>query len=232
MTPKVLFILVCLVACCCQLFGQNKKQVVQGNDDINSSIPDSIKYKYSSFTSGRVMFKDGTIAGSLLNYNLLSGEVQFVSPKGDTLAIANEETIKYIAIANDTFFYDKIYLQLVEGNAAAKLAKNEKMKLADIKKMGGFGSYTSSGGIENYSSLNIGSRTLHLEENKQMIFITHTVYYISDPFYHFLPATKKNVLKMFNKKRGLAIYLNENKIDFLKEEDLKKLLAYLNDTDQ
>jgi len=231
MKSKVLLVLTCL-AFCCHLSAQNKKQIVQGNDDINSSIPDSVKYKYASFTSGRVMFKDGTIGGSLLNYNLLSGEVQFVSPNGDTLAIANEETIKYIAIGSDTFFYDKIYLQLVEGNTTVKLAKNKKMKLADIKKKGGFGSYTSSGGIENYSSLNIGSRTLHLAENKQLIFVTRTTYYIGDQYYHFLPATKKNVLKMFNKKKGLEVYLNEHKFNFLKEADLKKLLNYLDDTSQ
>ncbi|TKK68611.1 hypothetical protein FC093_10855 [Ilyomonas limi] len=231
MKLKVSFILICLVLCC-HTIAQNQRWIVQGNDDINSSIPDSVKYKYSSFTSGRVTFKDGTKGSSFLNYNLLLGEVQFVSLKGDTLSLANENTIRSISINQDTFYYDNVYLQFIAGNTSAKLAKSEKMRLADIKKRGGFENYTSSGGIENYSSLNIGARTLHLTENKQLIFITHIFYYIGDPYYHFLPATKRNVLKMFSKRKGLAAYLNENKIDFSKEEDLKKLLAYLNTISQ
>jgi len=213
----------------CTANAQKKKEVVEGDENINATTPDSLKYKYPSFMVGRVTFKDGTVGGSAMNYNLLLGEVQFVSAKGDTLSLANELTIKHISIGSDTFYYDKIYLQFVAGNATAKLAKSEKLRLADVKKMGGYGMYSSTGGIDNYSSINTPSGPVRLEEKMRMVLIEHTFYYIGDRFEHFLPASKKNVYKMFGKKQGLDSFLDENKIDFAKESDLEKLVAYLNE---
>src|SRR5690348_1913158 len=115
MIMRTLILLSCILITTA-VTAQEKKQVVQGNDDISASIPDSIKYKYASFTPGLVTFKDGNQGGSLLNYNLLAGEVQFISPKGDTLSLANEKTIKNIAINGDTFYFDNEYLQLTAGN--------------------------------------------------------------------------------------------------------------------
>ncbi len=213
------------------LFSQNKKHIVQGNDDIDSSIAVTDKFHYPSFITGRVVFRDGKVSMGPLNYNLLVGEVQFINPGGDTLALADEGLIKYISIDKDSFFYDNVYLQFVDGNSSAKLAKHEKIRLADIKKGGAFGTATSGGGIETYTSLNTGTRTNSLTEKKEMIFLTKTSYYIGDNYYHFLPATKKNVLRMFGKKKGIEDFLETNKINLNKEEDLKKLIAFLNEPD-
>lgn len=228
MKHKLLPLLLC-VLCCCHVLAQKKKQVVEGDDDINTALADSVKYKYPSFITGRVVYKDGNVGGSLMNYNFLLGEVQFIDPKGDTLSLANEATVKMITIGNDTFYYDGIYLMAVQQNAQAKIARNDKMRIADVKKAGGYGMYTSTGGIESYSSLTTSTTSIHLKEDRRMLFITKTTYYIGDKFDHFLPVSKKNIFKMFGKKKGLDDFINDNKIDFRKVEDLEKLIAFINE---
>ncbi len=40
--------------------------------------------------------------------------MQFIDPKGDTLALANESTLNFISIGADTFFYkNKGYIEQV-----------------------------------------------------------------------------------------------------------------------
>ncbi len=162
-----------LLACffiCSQIAAQKNKVVVSGNNDIAAAIPDSLKYSYPAFIYGKVYFRDGTAGSSLLNYNLLAGEVQFINPSGDTLSLANEVTIQYITINEDTFYYDNVYLKLIAENKKAKLAKNERLSLSDIKKGAAYNSYTSLGGIDNVTYLNLGSRMVNLTDDKQMIF--------------------------------------------------------------
>ena len=226
MKPKPLIVLAIFFVCN-HLTAQATKQIISGNEDIAASIPDSVKYLYPAFTFGKVTYREGTTGGSLLNYNLLAAAVQFVSQAGDTLSLANEITIKFITINMDTFYYDKVYLKLVAGNEKAKLAENEKLSMSNIKKGAAFDSYTSSGGVDNVTSLNTGSRTVHLTENKQMVFITHHNFYIGDSYNHFIPATKKNVLKMFGKSRNLNVYLDTHPVNFNKESDLKDLIELL-----
>ena len=223
---KWLSLLVCLFICS-QIAAQKNKVVVSGNNDIAASIPDSIKYLYPGFIFGKVYFRDGTVGGSMLNDNLLTGEMQFINPSGDTLSLANEVTIQYITINEDTFYYDNAYLKLIAENRKAKLAQNEKLSLSDIKKGTAYNSYTSLGGIDNVTSLNLGSRMVNLTDDKQMIFVMHRTLFIGDAYNHFVPATMRNVRNLFGKNKGLDTYLSKHKIDFTKEDDLKTLIDFL-----
>ncbi len=223
---KWLPFLVCLFICS-KIAAQKNKVVVSGNNDIAAATPDSVKYSYPGFVFGKVYFRDGSVGASMLNYNLLLGEMQFINPSGDTLSLANEITIQYVTINEDTFYYDKAYLKLITENKKAKLAKNEKLSLSDIKKGSAYDSYTSLGGIENVTSLNLGSRMVNLTDNKQMIFTLHRALYISDAYNHFVPATMKNLRKLFGKNKDLDTYLSEHKVDFAKEADLKALVEFV-----
>ena len=90
---------------------QNNQWKVKAGEDINESVPDSVRFRYSQFVAGHVYFKDGRISSAPLNYNLLNGEMQFITVGKDTLIIANEVTIKFIVINNDSF-YLKNYLKI------------------------------------------------------------------------------------------------------------------------
>src|SRR5436305_8078222 len=100
-------------------FSQKEEWTVKAGEDIKESLPDSIKFLYPQFTSGLVYFKDGKISKAQLNYNLLVEEMQFIDNGNDT-AIANEATIKFIAIDTDAFYYDKAYLQTIMNTSSVK----------------------------------------------------------------------------------------------------------------
>jgi len=197
--------------------------------DANTALAGDVQFQYPNFTQGIVFFRDGTASGARLNYNLLTNEMQFIAPKGDTLALMNEATIKYISIGNDTFFYDKAYLQLVSGNPVAKLAKRVTIKVGDIKKEGGYGGVSSTSAITNYNSIEVDGQAKKLTMQQEITFRKNTAYYIGDVFNHFMPATKKNVVKMFGKKQNeIEQYLKDNKVLLDKEDDLKALITFLN----
>src|SRR3954462_8017796 len=115
-------------------YAQTDHWTVKPGENINTVLPTNVKFHYDKFTEGSVFFRDGKRSNASLNYNLLTEEMQFVAPTGDTLAVANEATLKYIVIGNDTFFYDKTYVQLISGNATAKLAKKEILGIINVKK--------------------------------------------------------------------------------------------------
>lgn len=64
---------------------------------------------------------------------------------------------------------------------------------------------------------------------KEVLTYKETIrYYFGDKFGQFRMANKKNLLAVFgNNKNQITSYLEENKVDFLKEADMLKLLDFL-----
>lgn len=210
------------------LNAQAEHWIVKSGENINTALPVNVKFHYPNFTQGSVFFRDGTQSNALLDYDLLTGEMQFIAPKGDTLALSNEVTIKYIVIGIDSFFYDKVYLQLVTGNPTAKLAKKEILGIGDLKKAGGYDQVSSTSAITTVSSMNGNGQATNLTANVELVILKATTYYIGDIYNNFLLASKKNVLRLFgNKQKALEQYLKDNKCNFNKEQDLKTLIAFL-----
>jgi len=217
-----------VMLCCYSLNAQNEQWTVKPGEDVDTTLPADVKFHYPKFTLGNVFFRDGSVSGALLDYDMLSGKMQFIAPKGDTLELANEATIKYIVINNDTFFYDKVYMQLVAGNTTAKLSKKEKLRVLDIKKAGGYGGVSSTSAIATVNTMRVNGQATSLTMQQEITFTKETSYYIGDAFNHFLPANKKNIIKLFGKKQNaIEQYLKDNKVEFNKEEDLKALISFL-----
>jgi len=208
---------------------QMEKWVVKAGQTINDALPATAKFHYAQFTNGTVHFRDETQSDALLNFNLLTGEMQFTNAKGDTLAVDNEATIRYITINSDSFFYDKVYLQLITANSIAKLAKKEELKIGDIKKVGAYDQPSSVSAITNITSLNSQGQMRNLTTNKEMAIIKETSYYFGNTYNHFLPANKRNLLKLFGKNENeIELFLKERNLNFSKEEDLKEMISFLN----
>ncbi|MGI8600477.1 MAG: hypothetical protein ACR2KB_14590 [Chitinophagaceae bacterium] len=95
-------------------------------------------YKDSSFRVGTVFFRDGRTSNAFLNYNYLNGEMDFIDVSGDTISIAEEQTIKLISIKKDSFFYDNGYLYLLQSNGYNKLAVKKEIQLINKERPGAF----------------------------------------------------------------------------------------------
>jgi hypothetical protein len=59
------------------------------------------------------------------------------------------------------------------------------------------------------------------------MFVFENSYYLSGRYGKFYPASKKGVYELFSKnQKQIREFLETNKIDFNKKEDLEKLLNY------
>lgn len=209
-------------------YGQQQTWTVKSGESLKTALGDSIIFRYPKFEPGIVYFKNGTASAALLNLNLTNGEMQFISPAKDTLTVDYEQTISSVVIKVDTFYFDKVFVELIQNNGVAKLAKMENFVPIDMQKMGGYDQATSTSSINSASYFFNGNQSANLTPNKLMVLRKKNNYFIGDKFNHFLPASKKNVTKLFNKQAGaINDFLKENKIVFVKEADLLKLVDLL-----
>lgn len=187
-------------------------------------------YRYPQFINGYIFFKNQKVASALLNYNRLSGQILFVSTKGDTLEPANPGDIQLVALAQDTFYYyDKTYVELISHyKEGINLFKKETIQYNGTEKKGAYGGYsntTAANSIDKVSDEN-DMKKIGVDEN--VLYVSSSHYYLAGPDHHFLPAGKKNFKKLFPKKEEkLNDYLLKNKLTYNDEKELLALLDYL-----
>lgn len=87
------------------LFAQKYEPVtVKAGTSVKDYFPVAERYLYPNFTEGKGFFKSRGSIPCLFNFNVLSGEMEFIQSK-DTLVIAKKEEINSIVVATDTFYY-------------------------------------------------------------------------------------------------------------------------------
>lgn len=205
-----------------------KTFIVNAGQKVVDAVPASELYSHPEFTLGTVRLKDASEALVKLNYNSVFGEVQYIDPKnGDTLSLAEEKNIRFVAIEKDTFYFDEVWLQVVSGSAVLKLAKKRMLEMTNKEKLGAM-EVPGFGAIETFTKFTGSQHMKDLVAKEKLTFSEHVSYYFGDHFNHFAKATKRGLLKMYRKnEKDLEKWLDENKIDFSNEDDLKKLFTYL-----
>ena len=209
-------------------FAQDTPIVVNAGAKLNDVILLRDLFQYPEFLNGEVLFRDGKVTKARLNYNRLTDEMIFISGRGDTLALDNEHTIKFISIDKDTFYFDQGYILLIKSNKVLKLGIKQGFKLVDKKKETAYGLPSSSGSVSSYSSYDNGKMLHHLKVNEQATIIKVTQYYFGDKYNRFVFATKKNLIDLFPEcESQLKTFCKKNKIDFTRKIDLEKAVTFL-----
>jgi hypothetical protein len=211
---------------------QSTEIFVPAGSSIQDVAPINKVYRYKNFVQGEIYFRDGSVTPGLFNYNFLNGEVEFISPHGDTLAIADEQAVaaKQIVIGKSTFFYNKGYLENVFENPLGKICKNQQFDVTNKEKTNSL-NHPSSAGIETYGALSdnrTGVMKYDLVMKENLTLSIKTLFFFGDVYNNFHIANKKNLMKMFNKKKdAIEAYLQTHQVNFNSEEDLKNLFTYL-----
>ena len=201
--------------------------IVKAGTNLNDYFPMSQRYLYPEFTLGKGFFQNNRIVPCLFNFNLLSGEIEFISSK-DTLLIAKKQEIVSIVIAKDTFYYHEAYLQLIQGGKI-KLFLKRGLKIQDIRKEGAMGSVNRSAASDSYSFLILGKRTLDLKPTEDILLQKTEEYFFSFDGVDYFPFTRKNILRVRQVKEELVKdFIKSNKIDFESREDIIRLTDYMN----
>ena len=199
---------------------------VNPGERVGEALLNNGLYQYPKFTQAQVVYKNGGYGNGLLNYNRLTGEMQFIDPNGDTLALNNEPEIDMVVIDKDTFYYSNGYMQKVE-DFSAKVAKKTYLEMTNRERKGLYGN-TAQAAVNTHTTVvtDLGFKDVIPQE--VLTFRERTIYFIGDRFGRFKPLNKKNVLYLYAKKeREVSEYLRAHPVDFLKEEDVMRLIGFL-----
>lgn len=187
-------------------------------------------YQYPQFVEGKAFYKTGGITESRFNYNYLTNLVLFISPKGDTLELAQGENFEKITIGTDTFsYYNKEYVQQLTHADFYNLFLKTSLRYNGREKKGAYGGYSTTSASSSISEMYVptGSGVGKLTPDENITYVFNHVYYLSGKYGRFYPATKKGVYDLFAKNQKQAKeFLEANKIDLTRKEDLEKLLDY------
>src|SRR6186997_2561382 len=195
---------------------------------IVEEIPITEIYKYAEFRMGEVALKNGTADNVELNYNSVFGEMQYIDSKnGDTLSLAEEKNIKFIAVEKDTFYFDEGWLELIGGSSTVRIAKKKLLEITNREKIGAM-EVAGFGAIETYNKYTGSQHMKDLVAKEKLTFTEHVSYYFGDQFNHYSRANRKGLLKLYgDSSEKIDKWISENKIDLSNEDDLKKLSIYL-----
>jgi hypothetical protein len=215
-----------------QLSGQDSTFVtIKAGNRVKDVLSTADIYYYPQFTNGKVFLRNGSRAGAMMNYTRLYDQMLFIGPKGDTLALADEKTIKFITIDKDTLYFDEGYVRLVSNYGEVKLAEKQIWVVADVRKIGTHDTPKNTVAITSVGSLAdpIGrAKSYDFLLNEDIVIKKETQYYFGDEYNHFVRAGKKKLLLLFPKDQlSIENYLKENKVDFENKDDLEKLAKFL-----
>lgn len=190
-------------------------------------FPFNERYRYPEFITGRIQVKSGVYSEVKLNYDFLNGEMEYIKNR-DTLAIANKKDIKFIVVAQDTFYYDKgFYMELISGGHV-KVVMKQYIRLKETLKKDSYGTSSSGSATNSYGSMPINGNFYMLIANEDMVFQRTLEYYLSDQYGGFIAYTKRNVMQLFPQHEDtIKAYLKTNKVNFDKRDDLLRLADFL-----
>jgi hypothetical protein len=216
-----------MMFCGSALSAQAGTFTVKPGENFYEVIPFNDIFRYPKFIAGNVTFKDGRSVDGRLNYNLLIKQVQFIDPKGDTLSLSDENTIRHIIINKDTFYFSNEYVRQVASWNTIKLGELDYYK-EFLQRPGSYGLASSATASNNISSLLVQGKKFEINTDQEMVLVRAKQYFIGTRFNEFFPADKKLLLKAFPKHRKkIEGFLDENAIEVSNKEDLVKLAGFL-----
>jgi len=224
---KFLFLLLILLYSF-SISAQSRKSFSVGpGKKIVEEIPITEIYKYAEFKMGEIALRNGTAANVKLNFNSVFGEMQYIDPKnGDTLSLAVEKDVRFIAVEKDTFYFDEGWIELIGGTPTVRIGKKKLLEITNREKLGAM--EAPGFAVETYNKYTGSQHMKDLVAKEKLTFTEHISYYFGDRFNHFSRANKKGLYKIYgDAHERIDKWISENKIDLSNEDDLKKLSVYL-----
>jgi len=225
---KIAFLVCAVITLNFSLSAQKNDLItVRSGHRILDYFPFQERYRYPEFMVGKVFFKNNVFSVFKLNYNYLLGEMEFIQ-SGDTLIIANKKDMKYIQVAGDTFYYDKIYLEHIAFIGNMEITLSQYYKLKEIQKKDAYGVSSAGSATQTYGSLPSDGNFYKLSANEDLIFQKIREYYLSTGNSGIIPFKKKHILQVFPQYADdIKNYLKSNDVDFSSGDDLVKLSGFI-----
>lgn len=209
------------------VFSQGKRSIrVKAGDDLAQAYSPQGFYRFPQFSKAVLYFHgvNGN-SGPLFNYNVLSGNMQFISPAKDTLDMANTATLDSIVFDQTVFYHNRDgFMEVLASSDSVKLLKKLVIK-AQVESIGAYGLSNNTSSIASLKSFYTGTGVFNLVVNQDVVLEEFVNWFFASGN-NVVKANKSNLLKLLSPDKGAKAesYLKQNKINFEKEEDLKKLV--------
>jgi hypothetical protein len=239
MKKKIALITICMTVSHIASYAQNKINIENAKDgaNINVLLSDS-QFLFSDFQNATIYFKNGGIAKSLMNYNMLTGEMQFVDEnKKDTLSLTDSNDIRLITFGKRSFVYTaKGYSEILAEHNETALLVNRRIKMANMEAYGAYGTKTGTSFVSNVSSMTdnyLPRNKINMSTVSSITYTLTSIYLLQSGKKIYRGATEKNFQRVFNKQKKDAIkeYIKNENINLKNEEDIIKLFKFLADNE-
>lgn len=225
------FLLFIIIVLSKSVLGQDDTSIIiKPGQSVSDVMTTKEMYRYPQFKKGTVSFVDGRNSVAMLNYNMLYGEMEFIGPGNDTMALAEEATLKWIIIEQDTFYFDEGYLMQIASHDTKMIAQRMDWQIVRMDKVGAFDQPVFAG-ADAYGVLD-DKRSLKIQVRETITLQLKPYYYIAHRR-KFFPLTKKNIMRVYPKyDKIISAYLEQEQVDFNKKVDVLKLFNYLKTIDR
>lgn len=200
---------------------------VKAGEDISNALSEYGKYRFTSFTKGRLHYAYGKTATAKFNYNYLLEEMQFIDPAtGDTLTVANPDQVRLIQFDSTAFYYNEGFMEIMKDYDTVKVAKKQKLKIS-FEKIGAYGQVNTASAIDNNKMYMNRSGAVNLIINQDAVIKKEITWYlITSDNERPVKADKAGFQKLYpNHTSDIKQYLKIKK-DGLKDlESVKQLLV-------
>ena len=222
MKNSILIICSILLVNSCLFAQKNEKVIVKAGTRVIDNFPIADRYLYADFTAGKAIFSNDRIYPSVFNYNFVSGEMEFIK-SNDTLIITDKRDLHLIVVAQDTFYYDGGYLQLIQ-NGQLKVYLKQIFGIKDILKKGAMGTVNRSAASESYDYWLTAGLSKDLVADIDVVFQKEELYFFSTTGKDYMRFNRKNITKILPGKADIVNnYITASKTDFESREDVLKL---------
>jgi hypothetical protein len=210
------------------IFAQSGRTIrVKAGDDVAQAYSSHGFYRFPQFGKATLYYNNKARSeGQKFNYNVFSGNLQFVGPKGDTMDLGGQATIDSIVFENNVFLNKNGWMEVSTRADSVMLLKRTTIK-TQVENVGAYGISSSTASIDNIKTYSNGAGVYNLVLNQDVVVIEVINWFFKDNNNNLLKANKANLLQLLSPS-GQAkadAYLKQNKTSFEKEGDLKKLMA-------
>ncbi len=211
-------------------FSQPRRTLrVKAGEDMAQAYSKQGFYRFPQFIPGTVFFNDGSQnKGTKFNYNILDGTMQFISNTGDTLNMSKNNNTDSV-VFSEVVYYCKSddFLEVVTtGKSSVRLLKKIFIK-KQIENIGAYGQANSTASIDNIKNFYFGTNVFSFIINQDIVLIENVTWFFAGPGNQIERTGKSSFLKLIptEKQNEASEFIKKNKINFDREEDLKKLLG-------
>jgi len=196
---------------------------------IQTKVSPKFPFLFDKFVKSKIYFTDFSQSTGQVNINLSTNKLYFL--EGDKLnQLEDQSNLKMVIIDKNMFIYknNAFYHRIFEQNTTLLIKYSVKFKDSSNKK-GAYGTDLSTSAVNEISTYYNNSGTsavVDLETDKEARSIGKA-YFLMNEKGRIYPANKKNILKIYKKKKSqIKEHLANTKFDFESETSLVELIDY------